>query len=87
VGYQQGRDIWPICQAYWVNESEFRLVDQLYNIGEAIGAPNDTNPSIVYEQCLNNLIPGVQTSSINFQKQQGQIREWFLEGRSDKWLG
>jgi hypothetical protein len=61
-----------------VNESEFRLVDQLYNVGEAIGAPNGINLSIVYEQWLNNLIPGVQTSSINFQKQQCQTREWLL---------
>ena len=62
-----------------VNESEFRLVDQLYNVGQVIGAPSGINLSIVYEQCLNNLIPGVPTSAINFQKQQSQIRDWLLK--------
>jgi hypothetical protein len=59
-----------------VNESEFRLVDQLYNVSEVIGAPNGINLSVVYEQGLDFLIPGVQTSTINFQKQQSQIHEW-----------
>jgi len=62
-----------------VNENEFRLVDQLYNVGQVIGAPSGINLSIVYEQCLNNLIPGVTTSAINFQKQQSQIRDWLLK--------
>ncbi|KIM41583.1 hypothetical protein M413DRAFT_445557 [Hebeloma cylindrosporum] len=62
-----------------VNESEFRLVDQLYNVGQVIGAPNGINLSVVYEQCLNNLIPGIQRSAINFQKQQSQIRDWLLK--------
>jgi len=62
-----------------VNESEFRLVDQLYNVGQVIGAPNGISLSAVYEQCLNNLIPGVPLSAINFQKQQSQIRDWLLK--------
>lgn len=41
-----------------VNESEF---DQLYNVGEVIGAPNGINLSIVYEQCLNLIaVSGLQ---------------------------
>ena len=62
-----------------VNESEFRLVDQFYNVGQVIGAPNGISLSAVYEQCLNNLIPGVPLSAINFQKQQSQIRDWLLK--------
>ncbi|KIM38820.1 hypothetical protein M413DRAFT_75568 [Hebeloma cylindrosporum] len=62
-----------------VNESEFRLVDQLYNVGQVIGAPNGINLSIVYEHCLNNLVPGIPTSAIKFQKQQSQIRGWLLK--------
>ena len=62
-----------------VNESEFRLVDQLYNVGQVIGAPNGISLSAVYEQCLNNPIPGVPLSAINFQKQQSQIRDWLLK--------
>ncbi|KAF9530520.1 hypothetical protein CPB83DRAFT_882060 [Crepidotus variabilis] len=62
-----------------VNESEFRLVDQLYNVGTVIGAPSGINLSIVYEQVLNNLVPGIQESEINFSVQQGQIRQWLLK--------
>ncbi|PPQ73207.1 hypothetical protein CVT24_010024 [Panaeolus cyanescens] len=61
-----------------VNESEFRLVDQLYNAGKVIGAPNGTNLSIVYEQVLNNLVPGIEQSAINMSKQQADIRKWLL---------
>ncbi|KAF8956725.1 hypothetical protein BDZ97DRAFT_154780 [Flammula alnicola] len=61
-----------------VNESEFRLVDQLYTIGPVIGAPSGINLSIVYEEVLNNLVPRVEDSLMNFTKQQGQIREWLL---------
>ncbi|KAF8165904.1 hypothetical protein B0H34DRAFT_780581 [Crassisporium funariophilum] len=61
-----------------VNESEFRLVDQLYNVGQVIGAPSGINLSIVYEQVLNNLVPGILDSSINMSKQQDQIRQWLL---------
>ncbi|KAF9525728.1 hypothetical protein CPB83DRAFT_885381 [Crepidotus variabilis] len=62
-----------------VNESEFRLVDQLYNVGTVIGAPSGLNLSIVYEEVLNNLVPGIQQSQINFSKQQGQIRQWLMK--------
>ncbi|PPQ84926.1 hypothetical protein CVT24_000181, partial [Panaeolus cyanescens] len=62
-----------------VNENEFRLVDQLYNTGKVIGAPNGLNLSIVYEQVLNNLVPKVELGAINMTKQQAQIRQWLLK--------
>jgi len=62
-----------------VNESEFRLVDQLYNVGTVIGAPSGINLSIVYEQVLNNLVPGIKGPQINFAKQQDQIRQWLMK--------
>jgi hypothetical protein len=61
-----------------VNESEFRLVDQLYNVGKVVGAPNGSNLSIIYEQCLNNLIPGHDNSNIEMSKQQVEIRRWLM---------
>jgi len=33
-----------------VNEAEFRLVDQLYDLTDRVGGPNGLNLSIVYEQ-------------------------------------
>ena len=62
-----------------VNENEFRLVDQLYNLGSVIGAPNGINLSIVYEQCLNNVLPGFTSSAGIVSKQQDQIRQWLLK--------
>ena len=58
-----------------VNESEFRLVDQLYNVGKVVGAPNGSNLSIIYEQCLNNLIPGNDKSNKDLSKQH---RRWLM---------
>ena len=62
-----------------VNENEFRLVDQLYNLGSMVGAPNGINLSIVYEQCLNNVLPGFTSSAGIVSKQQDQIRQWLLK--------
>lgn len=62
-----------------VNESEFRLVDQLYNVGEVVGAPNGHNLSICYEQVLNNLVPGHENDSRIMAKQQDQIRRWLMK--------
>ena len=62
-----------------VNESEFRLVDQLYNVGEIVGAPNGQNLSICYEQVLNNLVPGHENDSRVMAKQQDQIRRWLMK--------
>lgn len=36
-----------------VNEAEFRLVDQLYDVAPNVAGPNGTNLSIVYEQVRN----------------------------------
>ena len=50
-----------------VNESEFRLVDQLYDVGQVVGAPNGSNLSIIYEEILNNLVPGFDSSQPTWQ--------------------
>jgi len=62
-----------------VNESEFRLVDRLYNVGEVVGAPNGNNLSICYEQVLNNLVPGQENDSRIMVKQQDQIRRRLMK--------
>ena len=62
-----------------VNESEFRLVDQLYDVGQVVGAPNGSNLSIIYEEVLNNLVPGFDSSQANLAKQQDKIRQWLLK--------
>ncbi|EDR10049.1 uncharacterized protein LACBIDRAFT_325617 [Laccaria bicolor S238N-H82] len=62
-----------------VNESEFRLVDQLYDVGQVVGAPNGSNLSIIYQEILNNLVPGFDSSQANLAKQQDKIRQWLLK--------
>jgi hypothetical protein len=59
-----------------VTESEFRLTDQLYNVGNVVGAPNGLNLSLVYERCLNNLVPSPQQRAI--ARQQDQVRKWLM---------
>ncbi|KAJ7270869.1 hypothetical protein C8J57DRAFT_1065233 [Mycena rebaudengoi] len=60
-----------------VNEAEFRLVDQLYDLASNVGGPNGTNLSIVYEQLLNNLLPKYVENGL--AKQQDQIRQWLMK--------
>ncbi|KAJ7487013.1 hypothetical protein FB451DRAFT_1554137 [Mycena latifolia] len=60
-----------------VNEAEFRLVDQLYDVAPNVAGPNGTNLSIVYEQLLNNLLPRYVENGL--AKQQDQIRQWLMK--------
>ncbi|KAH8832750.1 hypothetical protein DL96DRAFT_1551871 [Flagelloscypha sp. PMI_526] len=60
-----------------VNEAEFRLVDQMYDIQDRVGGPNGINLSIVYEEVLNNLIPKPRDNKL--PEQQAQIRQWLLK--------
>jgi hypothetical protein len=68
-----------------VNESEFRLVDQMYDLAEIVSAPNGVNLSIVYEQMLNNLIPKYQDTKLTAQ--QAKIRAWLLkDAKVSSWM-
>ena len=68
-----GQFIKPVA----VNESEFRLTDQLYDVAEVVSGPNGVNLSIVYDQILNNLLPIFQDTGLG--KQQNEIRQWLLK--------
>ena len=68
-----------------VNESEFRLVDQLYDVSGVVSGPNGVSLSQVYDQLLNNLIPVI--SNTGLAKQQDQIRQWLLrEVKASSWV-
>lgn len=60
-----------------VNESEFRLVDQLYDPAGVVSAPNGQSLSQIYEQLLNNLVPK-SSSSKALAEQQRKLRRWLL---------
>ncbi|KAK6980654.1 ZnMc domain-containing protein [Favolaschia claudopus] len=69
-----------------VNEAEFRLVDQLYDVAPNVGGPNGTNLSIVYEQLLNNLLPKYVDNGL--AQQQDQIRQWMIKDvPMTQWVG
>ncbi|KAK6980755.1 ZnMc domain-containing protein, partial [Favolaschia claudopus] len=77
-----GQFIKPIA----VNEAEFRLVDQLYDVAPNVGGPNGTNLSIVYEQLLNNLLPKYVDNGL--AQQQDQIRQWMIKDvPMTQWVG
>ena len=68
-----------------VNESEFRLTDQMYDISPVVGGPNGVNLSLVYEQVLNNLIPA--SHDVSLRKQQDRIRKWLLtDVKTAQWI-
>ncbi|THH32074.1 hypothetical protein EUX98_g2088 [Antrodiella citrinella] len=60
-----------------VNESEFRLTDQIYDVAEVVSGPNGASLSQAYDQVLNNLLPTYRTN--NLTKHQVKIRGWLTE--------
>ena len=68
-----------------VLESEFRLVDQLYDAAGVVSGPNGINLSLVYEQLLNNLIPASQETGL--AKRQSKIRAWLIKDvKAAQWI-
>ncbi|TCD66802.1 hypothetical protein EIP91_000938 [Steccherinum ochraceum] len=68
-----------------VNESEFRLTDQLYDVAEVVSGPNGVSMSQVYETVLNNLIPVFRSNGL--AQQQDQIRQWLLRDvKTTAWI-
>ncbi|CAL1713901.1 unnamed protein product [Somion occarium] len=76
-----GQFIKPVA----INESKFRLVDQLYEVTEIIGAPNSLNLFIIYDEILNNLLPAFQSPELS--KQQNEIQKWLLKKvKAQPWI-
>ena len=68
-----------------VVESEFRLVDQLYDAAAVVSGPNGQNLSLVYEQLLNNLIPISQDTGL--AQRQSKIRQWLVKDvKAAQWI-
>ncbi|THH31486.1 hypothetical protein EUX98_g2707 [Antrodiella citrinella] len=68
-----------------VNESEFRLTDQLYDLAEVVSGPNGVSMSQVYDQLINNLLPVFRSNGL--AQQQDQIRQWLLrEVKTASWI-
>lgn len=59
-----------------VNEAEFRLTDELYNLGPIVGGPNGQSLSNNYVKVLNSLVPSYE--GIEARKQRELMRSWLL---------
>ncbi|KAI0058158.1 hypothetical protein BV25DRAFT_1296423 [Artomyces pyxidatus] len=59
-----------------VNEAEFRLTDELFDVAKVVSGPNGKSLSLLYEQALNNLVPKYQSDSLRTQRE--RIRNWLL---------
>ncbi|KAI0060344.1 hypothetical protein BV25DRAFT_1888300 [Artomyces pyxidatus] len=59
-----------------VNEAEFRLTDELFDVAKIVSGPNGKSLSLLYEQALNNLVPKYQVDSLREQRE--HIRNWLL---------
>lgn len=46
-----------LTKPYVISEAEFRLSDQLFDVSPITAGPNGENLSVVYNACINNLIP------------------------------
>lgn len=72
------------CFLVVVNEAEFRLTDELFDVGKFVSAPNGRSLAIAYEQALNNLVPKYQADPLRNQRE--RIRSWLL-GKVDDSVG
>lgn len=61
-----------------VLEEEFRLTDDLFDIGNISGGPSGRKLSNVYEEALNMLVPKFDVNGDFYQDKQ-KIRNWLLE--------
>ncbi|GHN02225.1 hypothetical protein WSM22_37140 [Cytophagales bacterium WSM2-2] len=61
-----------------VLENEFRLTNDLFDVGQIAGGPNGRKLSSVYEEALNMLVPKFDTNG-DFYKDKQKIRNWLLE--------
>ncbi|SPO47202.1 uncharacterized protein PSANT_04890 [Moesziomyces antarcticus] len=59
-----------------VNEAEFRLTDDLFNLGPIVGGPNGQSLSNNYVKVLNSLVPSYE--GIEARKQRELMRSWLL---------
>ncbi|KAI0061320.1 hypothetical protein BV25DRAFT_1826806 [Artomyces pyxidatus] len=59
-----------------VNEAEFRLTDELFDVAKIVSGPNGKSLSLLYEQALNNLVPKYQEDKLREQRE--RIRNWLL---------
>ncbi|KAI0061358.1 hypothetical protein BV25DRAFT_780912 [Artomyces pyxidatus] len=59
-----------------VNEAEFRLTDELFDVAKIVSGPNGKSLSLLYEQALNNLVPKYQEDKLREQRE--HIRNWLL---------
>ncbi|KAI0050873.1 hypothetical protein FA95DRAFT_1676382 [Auriscalpium vulgare] len=68
-----------------VNEAEFRLTDELFDVGKVVSGPNGKSMAMVYEQALNNLVPKYQEDAL--RKQRELIRAWLLTKVDGEYMG
>ncbi|KAI0050912.1 hypothetical protein FA95DRAFT_499075 [Auriscalpium vulgare] len=68
-----------------VNEAEFRLTDELFDVAKVVSGPNGKSMAIVYEQALNNLVPKYQKDDLREQRE--LIRAWLLTKVDGEYMG
>lgn len=65
-----------------VNEAEFRLTDQLYDVGKFVGGPNGKSLSTTYEAVINNLVP--RSTNKDIAKEREKYRAFLLREAPDQ---
>lgn len=67
-----------ITKPFSVREKEFRLTDDLFNVGRITGGPTGEKLSSVYESIVNNYVPRLD-SYVAFARDKVVARRWLVE--------
>ncbi|GGY23322.1 hypothetical protein [Paludibacterium paludis] len=71
-----------VSKPFTVADSEFRLVDDLFNVAPIVQGPNGKKLSITFFELLNNFVPKLQELH-DFITDKTNIREWLLASVKD----
>ncbi|MCL2082747.1 MAG: hypothetical protein FWH04_05895 [Oscillospiraceae bacterium] len=71
-----------LTKPYTVQEEEFRLSDDLYDISPIVQGSNGEKLSTVYTTVLNNLVPKLDGLKA-YEDDKGKLRKWLMETVSD----
>jgi hypothetical protein len=67
-----------VTKPYSVMEREFRLTDDLFNVGRITGGPNGEKLSTVFDTIINNYVPSL-ASYTAFARDKVLLRRWLME--------
>lgn len=72
-----------VSKPFTISDSEFRLVDDLFNVAPIVQGPNGNKLSIVFSELINNYVPKLKELH-DFITDKVNIRQWLLTEITDQ---